>query len=120
MRAEIMNDRLLALILPAFLLAATVATPQQAIEEGEAILNEDVLESGVLREPDEQGMRPPEPVDESDAVDLYALLAQLRRAPPGLDGQPVARPNLWASEPETEMVPQQPRDAYLFPPEYVE
>jgi hypothetical protein len=93
--------------------------PVAQVEDGEAILNEDVEESGVEAEPDEQGMRPPEVVEGEDDG-LYRLLQAVRRAPPGLDGTPVERPNAWASEPETEMTPYQPREAYLFPDDFIE
>lgn len=89
-------------------------------EEGEAILNENVEESGVKKQPNPQGLRSPEAVDEEEEADLYSLLNEVRRAPPGLDGEAVPRPNLYASEPEAEMDPDTPRDAFLFPDDFIE
>lgn len=94
--------------------------PVEEVEDVETILTEEVEDSGILAVPDEQGMRPHEAVEVEDDVDLYSLLQAVRRAPPGLDGAPVARPNAVASEPETEMTPAQPREAYLFPDDYIE
>lgn len=73
-------------------------------------------------QPTEQGNRAPEVLEKEagEGIDLYMLLARVRSAPPGLDGQPIPRPNALASEPEIEMQPAQPRDANLFPENYIE
>jgi hypothetical protein len=124
---RIMANRFLPLIASLILgLSATVTAPHaqqqpvDEVEDGEAILTEEVEDSGVEAEPDEQGMRPHEAVEADDHVDLYSLLQAVRHAPPGLDGAPITRPNALASEPETEMTPAQPRDAYLFPDDFIE
>jgi len=90
--------------------------PDQAEEAG---LLSDSVEESLGPEPDDTGARSPEIVEEVEAVDLYALLWEVRRAPPGLDGAPIMRPNAWASEPETEMRPYHPRDVVLFPEDYI-
>jgi hypothetical protein len=122
-----MHNRFLSLVASVILgMTAAVTAPQaqqqplEDVEDSEAILTEEVEESGVEAEPDEQGMRPNEVVDADDHVDLYSLLQAVRHAPPGLDGAPITRPNALASEPETEMTPAQPRDAYLFPDDFIE
>jgi hypothetical protein len=91
--------------------------PDQAEEAG---LHSDEVEESLPPEPEPTGIRPPELVEENEAADLYALLWEVRRAPPGLDGEPIMRPNAWASEPETEMRPYHPRDVVLFPEDYIE
>lgn len=103
--------------------------PQASDESREAAvtepgISEDVKESQPPA-PNEQGMLQTETVEEEEGEaengkTLYALLADLRRSPPGLDGQPIERPNPLASEPTPEMDPVQPLDAYLFPDGYVE
>lgn len=106
----------------------------ESAREGEADGGEEAVTSpGVSEEvkesqppaPNEQGMLQTETLDEEEDTStedepLYALLAELRRAPPGLDGQPIERPNPLASEPTLEMDPVQPLDAYLFPEDYIE
>jgi glucose/arabinose dehydrogenase len=91
--------------------------PNQAEEAG---LTDEEVEDSLPPEPEPTGVRPPESVEEVEAMDLYAVLREVRRAPPGLDGEPIMRPNAWASEPETEMAPYQPREAVLFPEDYIE
>jgi hypothetical protein len=122
-----MHNRFLSLVASVILgMSAAVTAPEaqqqplEDVQDSEAILTEEVEESGVEAEPDEQGMRPNEVVDADDHVDLYSLLQAVRHAPPGLDGAPITRPNALASEPETEMTPAQPRDAYLFPDDFIE
>ena len=130
------------LLLAAFLaLGAPLAAQENPVEEpsrlqpeGQAQTdNEAVAPPGVSEEvqesqppaPNEQGMLQAEELDESEEeaerdVSLYTVLSELRRAPPGLDGEPIERPNPLASEPTPEMDPLQPRDAYLFPEGYIE
>jgi hypothetical protein len=127
-----MHHRLLTLITSAALalsLAAGPARAQQAEAEAqqqgqpnqaeEAGLHSDEVEESLPPEPDPTGIRSPEVVEEVEALDLYSLLREVRRAPPGLDGQTIMRPNAWASEPETEMRPYHPRDVVLFPDDYI-
>lgn len=73
-------------------------------------------------QPTEQGTRSPQVFEKEaeEGIDLYTLLSRVRSAPPSLAGQPTPRPNPLASEPETEMQPAQPREAYLFPENYIE
>ena len=100
----------------------------QADAEAEAVappeVSEEVKESQPPA-PTDQGMLQTEELDEDEEeaeqdVTLYAVLSDLRRSPPGLDGEPIPRPNPLASEPTLEMDPAQPRDAYLFPEGYIE
>ncbi len=88
--------------------------------QGEEIATPEVRESQP-EAPSDQGGLDPEIMEgaESEPV-LYQLLAQVRRAPPGLDGQPNPRPNALASEPAKEMPPAQPEELYLFPDGYIE
>lgn len=101
--------------------------PMEAERRG--LTSQDVKES-LPGDPTEQGTRPPTVLEEEEGADadaeqgesvsLYTTLSRVRSAPPGLDGQPIPRPNPLASEPAKEMAPLQPRDAYLFPEDYVE
>ena len=92
---------------------------EQPIEGGEA------LDTPAIRQSDgpdvtQQGVRPPDPLEEEDAPLLYDLLAQIRRAPPLLDGQVMPRPNAFASEPTTEMPQEHTEPMSLFPEGYIE
>lgn len=98
--------------------------PLEAEQRG--LTSEEVRES-VPPDPTEQGTRPPELLEgeeeveaDGEEVDLYAILDRVRRAPPGLDGRPIPRPNPLGSEPAKEMTPLQPEDPSLFPEGYVE
>lgn len=81
--------------------------PGQAAQEG--LTSPDVVDS-LGPEPTPQGTRPPDedvdggvPAQAADAQELsplYVALHHVRRAPPGLDGTPVARPNDVAAEPQ--------------------
>lgn len=93
-----------------------IGDPDEAEARG---LTSEAVEETVDQEPTQQGNRP-ENVVEGDAPVLYDLLARVRAAPPGLDGEPIPRPNPLASEPTTEMDPVQPDNASLFVEGYVE
>ncbi len=95
------------------------------VDPGEAerrgLLSPEVQES-LMPEPTPQGTRPPEPtVTDETRADLYTLLSAVRRAPPGLDGRPIPRPNPLASEPAKEMTPHPAgHPEVLFMDNYVE
>jgi hypothetical protein len=72
--------------------------------------------------PTEQGNKPPSVTNgEASRQELYQALAAVRRAPPMISGEPIPRPNQFASEPQTEMQ-QDPagNPTNLFPENYVE
>lgn len=70
--------------------------------------------------PNQQGTRAPEPEAAGEQpAGLYQALSAVRRAPPGLDGRPIQRPNALGSEPTTEMTPVGGPE-HLFPDGYVE
>jgi hypothetical protein len=52
--------------------------------------------------PSQQGNKPPNPTSSAatGSGELRQALAEVRRAPPDLNGTPVPRPNQWASEPD--------------------
>ncbi|MFP5517478.1 MAG: hypothetical protein ACLGJC_30905 [Alphaproteobacteria bacterium] len=52
--------------------------------------------------PSQQGNKPPNPTSSAatGSAELQQALAEVRRAPPDLNGTPVPRPNQWASEPD--------------------
>lgn len=52
--------------------------------------------------PSAQGNKPPNPTSSAatGSGELQQALADVRRAPPDLNGTPVPRPNQWASEPD--------------------
>jgi hypothetical protein len=94
--------------------------PDEAENRG---LTSPEVERSQMPEPTQQGTRSPEETNTTRAEDaaLYEALAQVRRAPPGLDGRPVTRPNPLGSEPETEMEPHPAGNPEsLFPEGYVE
>ena len=90
--------------------------PEEAERRG---LTSEAVEETVDQQPTDQGNRP-ENVVEGEAPALYGLLARVRAAPPGVDGEPIPRPNALASEPSTEMEPLQPENPSLFPEGYIE
>ena len=96
---------------------ANAQQPNQAEQEG--LTAPEVIES-LDTNPSDQGALTPEVIDREDQPALYALLSRLRQAPPSLDGEPIPRPNAFASEPAKEMVPAQPENMYLFPENYIE
>lgn len=55
-----------------------------------------------LGQPSQQGVRSPEVQQAGATNGLFKALAAVRRAPPGLDGVPIPRPNEVASEPEVD------------------
>jgi len=72
--------------------------------------------------PTKEGNRSPNVTQKEDArTTLYQALADVRRAPPMVSGEPIPRPNQFASEPQTEMQ-QDPagNPDYLFPDNYIE
>jgi hypothetical protein len=99
-----------------------IGDPDEAEERG---LTAETVEETVDQEPTQQGNRAENVVEgeedlEGERVELYDLLARVRAAPPGLDGEPIPRPNPLASEPTTEMDPVQPDNASLFVEGYIE
>lgn len=99
--------------------------PDEAEQRG--LTSPDVQRSQ-MPEPTAQGTRPPgleeDETDETDAASdmtVSQLLREFRRAPPGLDGQRIARPNPLGSGPGTEMDPHPEGDIeVLFPDDYIE
>lgn len=96
--------------------------PVDPLEAERRGLTSPEVEESLPPDPTEQGTRPPTVVEgeEGEEADLYTLLSRVRSAPPGLDGQPVPRPNDLASEPVKEMPSQAPGDDDLFPENYIE
>lgn len=99
-----------------------IGDPDEAEARG---LTSEAVEETVDQEPTQQGNRPENVVEGEEEIapqeaSLYERLARVRAAPPGLDGEPIPRPNPLASEPTTEMDPVQPDNASLFVEGYVE
>lgn len=97
------------------------ANPDEAEQRG---LTAPEVQRSLMPNPTPQGTRPPEPTEknaEPVRSGLYQALNAVRRAPPGLDGHPIPRPNTFASEPGTEMEPDPAGNPEnLFPENYVE
>ena len=82
--------------------------PAQSIDSGSKESSGDALarDNGVQKSqdplPSAQGNRPPDPSSSAatGSGELQQALADVRRAPPALNGTPVPRPNQWASEPD--------------------
>jgi hypothetical protein len=99
-----------------------IGDPDEAESRG---LTDESVEETVDQEPTQQGNRPENVVEGEEEIapqeaSLYERLARVRAAPPGLDGEPIPRPNALASEPTTEMDPLQPENPSLFVEGYVE
>ena len=107
----------LALAGAPFLSLAHAQQPNQAEEEG--LTSPNVVESQGAQ-PTDQGNRAPDVLDQEDKPTLYGALSRLRQAPPSLEGEPVPRPNAFASEPAKEMQPAQAEEISLFPENYIE
>jgi hypothetical protein len=68
---------------------------------GDALANDPAVKNSQQPESSPQGPRSPsdETKDETSTHPLRDSLAKLRAAPPDLQGNPVPRPNMYASEP---------------------
>ncbi|WP_353860107.1 hypothetical protein [Azospirillum formosense] len=68
----------------------------------ESLSNDIKVQQSQEPPPNQQGVRAPKPTTsgETQGAELQQALADVRRAPPDLQGNPVPRPNQWASEPD--------------------
>lgn len=89
-------------------------------EVGDGALTGENVKESLPANPTDQGMRPPDTLDEEDVPQLYDLLARVRNAPVMLNGEPMPRPNPFASEPAKEMPSQSQDDMSLFVEDYIE
>lgn len=69
---------------------------------GDALARDGKVQQSQDPHPTAQGTRPPNPSSSAatGSQELQQALADVRRAPPDLNGNPVPRPNQWASEPD--------------------
>ncbi|MBY6261980.1 hypothetical protein EI613_08585 [Azospirillum sp. 412522] len=69
---------------------------------GDALARDGKVQESQDPHPTAQGTRPPNPSSSAatGSRELQQALADVRRAPPDLNGNPVPRPNQWASEPD--------------------
>lgn len=69
---------------------------------GDALARDGKVQQSQDPQPTAQGTRPPNPSSSAatGSQELQQALADVRRAPPDLNGNPVPRPNQWASEPD--------------------
>ncbi|PWC87032.1 hypothetical protein TSH100_11730 [Azospirillum sp. TSH100] len=69
---------------------------------GDALARDGKVQQSQDPHPTAQGTRSPNPGSSAatGSRDLQQALADVRRAPPDLNGTPVPRPNQWASEPD--------------------
>ena len=107
----------LALCGALFLPQAHAQQPNQAEQEG---LTSPNVQESLGAQPADVGTRAPDVLDQEDKPTLYNALSRLRQAPPSLEGEPIPRPNEFASEPAKEMQPAQAEDMSLFPDNYIE
>ncbi|AWB08676.1 hypothetical protein A6A40_27305 (plasmid) [Azospirillum humicireducens] len=68
---------------------------------GDALARDNGVQKSQDPLPSQQGNKPPSPSSSAatGSGELQQALADVRRAPPDLNGTPVPRPNRWASEP---------------------
>ncbi|MBP2297414.1 hypothetical protein [Azospirillum picis] len=91
--------------LPAFGAGAQQPAPSAdtaPASAGDALARDPKVQESQDPHPSAQGTRPPNPSSSADTggSDLQQALADVRRAPPDLNGTPVPRPNPLASEPD--------------------
>ncbi|PGH58171.1 hypothetical protein CRT60_09560 [Azospirillum palustre] len=69
---------------------------------GDALARDGKVQQSQDPQPSAQGTKPPNPSSSAatGSQELQQALADVRRAPPDLNGNPVPRPNQWASEPD--------------------
>ncbi|WP_434624208.1 hypothetical protein [Azospirillum sp. B2RO_4] len=69
---------------------------------GDALARDPEVQKSQPPQPTPQGTRPPSAANSpaTEGSDLQQALAAVRKAPPDLNGNPVPRPNQWASEPD--------------------
>lgn len=69
---------------------------------GDALARDAGVQKSQDPQPTPQGTRPPDASSSAatGSSELQQALAAVRRAPPDLNGNPVPRPNQWASEPD--------------------
>lgn len=96
------EDTPVRIVLPTMLavfLCASAALAQDARKE--ELATDPAVQQAQPPEPSQQGTRTPDPQNtETESMPLDEALAAVRRAPPDLQGNPVPRPNQWASEPD--------------------
>lgn len=93
---------LATLLLVALAGTGAAAAPDASPSVTQRGLTDPGIKAAQQPDPNEQGVRSPDP--DTDAENQTPRLADaldaVRRAPPGLDGTPIPRPNPWASEPD--------------------
>lgn len=69
---------------------------------GDSLARDPEVQKSQDPQPTPQGTRPPDAASSAatGSSELQQALAAVRRAPPDLNGNPVPRPNQWASEPD--------------------
>ena len=69
---------------------------------GDALARDNGVQKSQDPLPSSQGNKPPDPSSSAatGSEELQQALADVRRAPPDLNGTPAPRPNQWASEPD--------------------
>ncbi|MGA1855111.1 hypothetical protein VH569_03920 [Azospirillum sp. 11R-A] len=69
---------------------------------GDALARDGKVQQSQDPQPSAQGTKPPNPSSSAatGSQELQQALADVRRAPPDLNGNRVPRPNQWASEPD--------------------
>ncbi|GLR79082.1 hypothetical protein HUE56_04600 (plasmid) [Azospirillum oryzae] len=74
---------------------------------GDALARDGKVQESQDPHPTAQGTKSPNPTSSAatGSQELQQALADVRRAPPDLNGNPVPRPNQWASEPDQQNEP---------------
>lgn len=82
--------------------AATPVDSGSKESAGDALARDGKVQQSQDPQPSAQGTKPPNPSSSAatGSQELQQALADVRRAPPDLNGNPVPRPNQWASEPD--------------------
>lgn len=100
----------IATLLLSALLAFGAAAQDAATKD--ALAQDPAVKQSQGQQPEPQGTRPPKPTTSGDTqgAELQQALADVRKAPPDLQGTPVPRPNQWASEPDQANEPSRSQD----------
>ena len=105
---------MLVAFISAGLLAGFLMTGNVIAQETpkESLSNDAQVQQSQEPPPNPQGIRTPKATTSGDTQgsELQQALADVRRAPPDLQGNPVPRPNQWASEPDQPNEPTRSED----------
>ncbi|MBP2295046.1 hypothetical protein [Azospirillum rugosum] len=96
----------MVLVLVALPALAQTAPSPSGQDKAQRVTNSPDVRASQLPNPTPQGTRPPDPIGAPVKMsELWNALQGVWRAPPDLQGEPVPRPNEWASNPDNPAEP---------------